>query len=227
MWRLMLLSVVLTSTCHTGEIPLKEIWALGMPGTKNVRDLEKDLWEQNTSRDFMKQSLCIKAQKLLMKRLKPDEQAPPAFFVEGTGLDALRQLVNQLEKYEKSEGEHPAVAKVPAHKELSLVFFSYGGGRYIHLDSVKQGGNRIGIDYHEVAHQSKDVTSHFAIIPVGKLEPGPGKVLIDQLPPVHQEGARVTVLKDSYKTVCSPFTFEVEEHEGECTATIRGFGLGN
>ncbi|WP_442483382.1 hypothetical protein [Aeoliella sp. SH292] len=199
-------------TVDSSGIPLKDVWALDMPGTRDVRELEKDLWKQSFSQSFLEESLSIKVQRILTKRLKPDEQAPPAFLVERTGLSALRQVVEQLELYEKDpRGKRPAVAEVPAHKELSLVFFSYARGRYVELDRVLKSENRIRIDYHYVAHQSTDVTSHFAIIPVGKLEAGTGKVLIERLPPVHQDGERVTVLNDGHKSVCSSFTFEVKE----------------
>ncbi len=199
-------------------IPLNEIWAYKMPGTRNVRELERPLADRVSSREFLEQSQSIKFQRLLMKRLEKDEVAPRAFFVRGTKLQALQNAVSEFEARTNPQYKVPAKITVPANVELSLVFFSYACGRYVHLDRVVRNENRFLIDYRYVGHISTDTTSHFAIIPVGRLEPGPGKVLVERLPPVHQDGERITVLNDGHKRVCQSFNFEVQDDEVPNTA---------
>ncbi len=86
---------------------------------------------------------------------------------------------------------------------------------YVRVDHVERKGNAIEIFYRYVPHSGKELTWHFALIPVGQLAPGNYQVKITQLPVdmslIHQTTGEVDY-KTGDKFVCKPFSFSVTEH---------------
>ena len=147
----MILFVCLES--HAKEIPLDEIWAYRMPGTKDVRKLDRvkkgTLFESPT------------VQSILFALSKRPEKAGPSFVVPGTYKEAL---LNADRAFNNGEPE-----PVTASDDITLVFFSEEHGtRYVHVKSVEQSGNVFTISYQFVSHMSAESTKHFALIPLGK-----------------------------------------------------------
>jgi hypothetical protein len=146
------------------EIPLKEVYAFGMPGTRDLQELP-------AARANGKLVESIR------KALKPElnhKEARRGFVVLGAGDDALRRAQQVLASGDEVN------AKFPAGKELSAVFFAYQSPFYVHLDKVERKDFAIRIGYRFIPHQSGETTEHFALIPLGKLPLGNYSVRVEQ-----------------------------------------------
>jgi hypothetical protein len=142
---------------ETIEIPLSEIWALHMPGMRDVQELEKGKpSNKRMMRDFGK-ALDLQPK---------DGVAKPAFAVVGTGFEALREARDIM------LGRRKPPKVLPADKELSVVFSSHEFGYYVHIHEVFIRDSSVTIKYRFVPHRTKELTRHFALIPIGKQPPG-------------------------------------------------------
>lgn len=152
------------------EIPLDQIWALNMPSTKDVRELEsrqdRDLRKTTTSRIRSK----------LMRRYEEGVKAGPCFLVIGEGKEALLNAAKVI-----VDGA-PTTEKQPTDKKLSLVFYSYPAPGYVHIDSVVRSSSTISVKFKVVIHRSAEATSHFALIPLGELQAGKYNLEILEVP---------------------------------------------
>jgi hypothetical protein len=197
------------SAAEPVTIPLKDVWALNMPGTRDVRQLEPQARDTptrtgplvNAIHDFLNP-----VNPSLSRTFRPGR----GFAVEGSGREALRRVYLALLDRQKRTGVLPA-------GEVTLAFFARSVGLYVHLDEVQREGNNVILKYHFVSHVTLDFTTHFALIPMGKLAPGEYKVQLVQLPPTTEpkssELIRIPKLAEPKwlaKIVCSPFTFEVK-----------------
>jgi hypothetical protein len=184
------------------EIPLKDIWAYSMPGTKHTAELEADL-AGNVPKGDEDQKLTLEIRRSLDKHAdKPRE----AFAVLGTGSDALEEAHAVLTGKKKQQDSFPP------NKEISIVFFSYRMGVYVHLDRVERRENKIEIHYSFVPHHSAEVTEHFALIPLRKLPSGEYSVDIIQSPidaVLLQKKLLAVDEKSAQKYVCKPFVFSI------------------
>jgi hypothetical protein len=171
------IAVLVSSAAAAEEIPLKSIWALDMPETRDIRELQpkregtKPLTDAEAAKFPVRQ-----IQRALTPRFWPPEggDAGSVFIVKGRGPKALRNAEAVfLGKTKRSE-------TIPAGSQ-SIVFYAFAIGRYVHIQSVRQDGEEIVIQYQLVPHESLDLTTHFALIPV-TLQPGPLKVKVEELP---------------------------------------------
>jgi hypothetical protein len=193
-------------------IPLKEIWAYEMPGTRNVWELEPDKFgikvrnlgsEEQIKRH--KESLTYQIVRHLVKTKRGVQ--PPGFAVLGSGKAALQEAHDVLVDGQKRLGTFPANTKI------SLAFFSKAFEYYVHLDKVEQHGNKITIRYFFVPHRESVSSAHFAVIPLGELRAGKWEVDVVRSPwpnarkySVYPEpGADADPI-----VVCRPFSFVVE-----------------
>ena len=193
-------------------IPLEQIWAHGMPGTRDVRELEPKRDTSKLSRsELLKGSLVLQIVQSLSSREWPKqgEQAGPAFAVEGVGREALANAQIFLANRGKVI-EGPSARWFPADTDLSLVFYSYSCTRYVRIVSVDQNDNQVIVKYRFVSHLSANMTTHFALIPLGKLQPGAVRVTIEQMPPVNEFGMEDTPLRNSRKYVCESTSFGIK-----------------
>ncbi len=190
------------------EIPLDTIWAAGMPGTQSVRKLEPNpnYTQLPTSEELIRDSLVARIQHILSDRPIEGEKAGEAFVVVGGGKDALKKAADVL------SGKAKPPNLVPTEADLTLVFYSYRCGRYVRLDSVERTADRIVIKYRFVSHRTSESTTHFALIPLGKMRKGAVQVEIKQLPPTTiDEPDRVSPMPDPQRIVCDSFSFRVGE----------------
>ncbi len=177
--------IVLAETTAQDEehvIPLKDIWAFQMPGTRDVHDLEPDKFGPRISKLSSAEQLKVTGKSLTSQIAthldynKPGQSALQAFAVSGIGADALREAAAVLSGKKK-----PQTLFLP-NSDLSIVFFSHPFSYYVHLDKVEQQPGRVVISYRFVPHDTKEITRHFALIPIRKLPPGKVKVDIKRLP---------------------------------------------
>jgi hypothetical protein len=166
----------------TKSIPLKDIWAYQMPGTRDVRELEPDKFGPRIRKLSSAEQLEVTGKSFLsqlgsrLQSFKPGQPAPQAFAVAGTGADALREAAAVLSGTRKSQ------LSFPENTNVSVVFFSREFNYYVHLDKVEQLPGQLSISYRFVPHETKDMTQHVALIPIGQLPPGTVKVDIKRLP---------------------------------------------
>jgi hypothetical protein len=134
-------------------IPLSEIWARDMPGTKNIDELHKQ-WQPEDIERFRR------------KPTPKEGPARPTFAVQGTGFEALRNSYEVL--IEKKDPKR----SFDENTDISIVFFSRDDNWYVHLQSVELQNETITINCDMVTHETQETTRHFALIPIGKLPSG-------------------------------------------------------
>ena len=158
------------SESETVSIPLDQIWAYRMPGTRDILKLEsgaigKRLWDAIVT--------------TLLADVSPEwpregQIARPGFAVVGAGLAALRGTDAVMVKREKPRDVFAA------DEEISLVYFSYQCEYLIELRKVERRDNEIQIQYRFVAPIDKILPAHLALIPLGKSPPGKYHVKVVQ-----------------------------------------------
>jgi hypothetical protein len=178
-------------------IPLDRIWAFRMPGTRDIQKLnpsDKDLVE------LVQQSLGRKSS---------NGDAKSGFVVQGEAKDALQQA------YDVLVSEKLDLKDVEGRKRIWIVFFSRDSSQYVHLHSIQLQANHITVRYRFVPHDSKELSRHFALIPLGNLPAGKYSVSMVNSP---MEKRYLDIgfqpMPEAYvpKIVCSSFEFTVVEN---------------
>lgn len=205
------------------EIPLKEIWAFRMPGTRDVHQLEPEVYGESSKivpvdehERRLDSSLVLQTQLALTPPANSEEgraaprlgNAKRGFAVSGVGKEALIEAHRVLVKKEKPR------RVFPADSDVSLIFFSHLSGTYVNLKSVRRLGNEVEIRYQFVPHYTSSMSAHFALIPVTGLSPGKTTVKIIQMPmdPSLVSPGNPDMFPEWEKLlICKPFAFEVSE----------------
>lgn len=157
------------STYFSQNIPLETVWALDMPGTQPMNRIQRGT-------PLLYEAAEGKLVDEIRAALKYDPRRPtagPCFAVQGTGMTALRHAHAVLVREEKLPTEFQA------GEELTLVFYSYQFGAYVHLTEVVDRGERIEIRYRFVPHETTEVTAHLALIPFVSPLPGPRTIHLE------------------------------------------------
>jgi hypothetical protein len=185
------------------RIPLKDIWAWGMPGTKDVDDLDSE-----------QKPAILKIHNVLTRNpfdLPPDQRdAGPAFALAGTEASVLQDAAAIL------AGEKKAEEKFSTDDDVWVAFYALQFGSYVHIRDVELAGNVVKVSFVFVAHKTKGISTHFALVPLGKLASGKYSVEIVQMPMDTSDFLMMKKLdKDIDKEaereyVCKPFSFSVE-----------------
>ncbi|MEX2309626.1 MAG: hypothetical protein WD738_18790 [Pirellulales bacterium] len=179
-------------------IPLDRIWAREMPGTRDIEKLDP------------KRPLVYEIRRAIGFPPK-DKEAQPAFAVLGTGLDALREAHAVFVEKKKPRDRFPAAS------EVSVVFFSYQFGPYVHVHEIARQGNIVDIRYRFVPHEEQITAEGIALIPLGKLGAGKYRVDIIQTPMEQKyldKGFRPVSEANARRIVSRSFSFAVSE-QGE------------
>lgn len=182
-------------------IPLKEVWAYGMAGTREMTDA-------------LRQDGYVSAEGPLLRDIRrnldfqPDrEQADPGFAVAGEDMVAMKAAhaaftTDEEPRSDFSESENVAV-----------VFFSYECGRTVQILDVERDGFNITIRYSFVPHEAAFTGEYFAIIPLGQLNAGHYVVKVERAP-LDQKyvdlGFRPLPEERAERIVSRSFTFDVE-----------------
>ena len=181
-------------------IALKEIWAWQMPGTKDVRKLEPE--PQRLRHD----SVAKQIRRVLSRGLRKGELAGPGFVVVGQGEQALKNVLRVL------ASNRPPRETFSAGEELSVVFFAYSSSQYVHLKNVVKHHQRLELAYELVPHKTKEVTEHFAVVSLGKLNPGKYDVEVVRMPLAQkyaEAGFKPAPQEYVDRIVCQSFSFTV------------------
>lgn len=197
----------LASEPKTVTIPLDQIWAWEMPGTRDIGQLEPNKPAKVECGPLVGEI----RQALSASRVRGTEPRA-GFAVVGTGLDALREAHAVL--VEKKQPRD----SFPVGSEITVVFFSYQAGSYVHLRHVEQRGNVVEIEYRFVPHETCEVTEHLALVPLGKLPVGDVSVRI-VLSPIGEPSLGPDFLRECIewgrRVVCRPFSFSVLADKSE------------
>ena len=180
-------------------IPLKEIWAHNMPGTRAVHELEPSNSNQRSS---------------LANQIGGSLDFTPKGQVVGKGIAVLgvdkKALSNAHAVLVKGNKPRQTFSD---GDDISLVFFSHLFSQYVHLHSVERSDKVIKISYRIVPHETKQMTAHFALIPLGKLPAGKYRVEIARLPLEEKyvsQGFKPVESRWEKRVVCQPFSFTVK-----------------
>jgi hypothetical protein len=119
------------ATSEVVTIPLDQIWANDMPGTRDIDKLDP------------KRPLAYEIRRAIGFPTR-DKEADPSFAVSGTGLEALRQAHAVLVKGKQRH------ATLPADRDVTLVFFVHETGPFVHLKMVERRDTNFDIYYHFV-----------------------------------------------------------------------------
>jgi hypothetical protein len=193
------------------EIPLSEVWALDMPGTKDVRLLEPEVYGDETKTlpttkryELLNQSLI--QQVLGSLELEVPRRPMQGFLVASNVRDSLSKVSVLLAASKK-----PPTA-FESDKELTLVFYSLQTGTDVHLTSVNLKGNQINIEFRFVPHFTDEMSTHFALIPLPKLSAGKYKVRIHEAPVLNFQDWGVNQFNPEWrkKFICKDFEFKIE-----------------
>lgn len=194
-----LIVALLATSVRAEEIPLSSIWAYSMPGSKDVVELEPARLS-NSPKDLL--SVKIK------NSLSPPNKPGDAFIVRGANYNALQEAFDILVDKQKPGTEFKTGEK------LTLVFYSFSWGGYVHIHDVERTKNVIKIRYQVKPHTTKETTSHFALIPLEKLTAGKYQVETENIPLGKEfDGWPVKPLtkKELDEYVCKGFSFSVSE----------------
>ena len=133
--------------CRPQPIPLDQIAASNMPGTRPLEGLAAE-------RAFAALSLS-----------EAGAPRPTVFFVSGRGDMALDEAAAVL------GGKAPARVLPPAEGPVSVVFASRPFGAYVHLTGCERRGNTLELRYAVVPHRTREMTAHLALISLEDLIP--------------------------------------------------------
>jgi hypothetical protein len=139
-------------------IPLDQVWALDMPGTRPMNrtqtgDPPAYVAPEGRLADEIRAALSSGKSGA---RFDPG----PGFAVHGHGLAALREAHAVL------VGGRLRQTSFRAGEPVSLVFFAREFNYYVHLAGVERCGPDVQITYRFVPHRTKELSSHFALIPL-------------------------------------------------------------
>jgi len=217
---------------ETVMIPLGQIWALDMPRTKSIRKLEAEtqpelllgisLEERRARSRTLWTDIAVSLASESTDWPSEGQTARSGFAVLGIGKEAFQNAHKILVK-----GEQPQQSFVAGDK-VSLVFFSYGMGAYVHIREVKKSGHEIEIGYRFAIPSDKIRSVHVALIPLDDaalpLSVGNYVVQLKTLPSANElgDGTFKTVEdRERYPSVnewaarfvCHPYSFSIRQIE--------------
>jgi len=193
---------------ETVVIPLDQIWALDMPGTRPMQYRHTGNQYESTEGPLLWEIRNFLQKMPAKKWPEKIEEAPSGFPVLGTGLEALNLAHTVLVKNEEP------LKTFSSESEVSLVFFSYRSDWHTYLHRVEREGNRIEIRYHFTPHLRQRKSVHIALIPLGKLPSGKYQVSVVRSP-LEQRfidlGFKPTNPVKPRCCVCKSFSFAIEK----------------
>ncbi len=184
-------------------IPLSEIWAYNMPGTRDIRELQADKIPVSGDGPLVEQ-----IRRSLSKDRPKGKAAGKGFAVLGTGLEALREAHTVLVEGRKPRNSFPGGSKI------SLVFFSHLSSCYVHLHQVNRQRTTITIRYQFVPHETKEMTTHIALIPIKGLLEDEYRIHVTQSPMERkfvESGFKQIDAAQARSIACGPFSFQLND----------------
>lgn len=146
--RLLVLPILITCVCSAyaeeiEQVPLSEIWALDMPGTKDIHGL--DFGEQYPRQNVgwgpteyqESRETAINEMFVALSEKLPSEVAPRAFiFPHQPSVPILKRVSENLRRAKKYEVIEFEPKEFRNDSDMTLVFFSYPSSYYVHVKEV-------------------------------------------------------------------------------------------
>jgi hypothetical protein len=213
----------------SSEIPLDQIWAYDMPGTRDIRELEPELvgaQTKNLPPEKKQQRSAFSVVTSVVNRLgiltnnAALTSPKPGFAVLGSDLDPLRTAYDILSGKQDRDS-------FPIGSEWSVVFFCLPSKYSVVIDAAQKrttfsNKHRVEVFYRFVPNKSNVLTAHLAIIPIGKMPAGRIEVRFIQDPMIERLDFRgLGLIDDKYAddVVCK--SFEVEGLNGDNAAAPK------
>ncbi|BBO33404.1 hypothetical protein [Lacipirellula parvula] len=185
-------------------LPLKEVWALAMPGTKAFPSTHKDDAGNYVSSDGQVSQQLNEA----FASVARSKESTEGFVVAGTGIDSLKALTQALQN---STGKRDAFT---TEEELNIVFYALEYGSDVHLTNITRDKSEITLSYRFAPHFEANVSSNLAVIPLGKMPQGNYSVKLARQP-LERKYQTLKVKnpskKEASRVVCKPFRFTVND----------------
>lgn len=194
-------------TSKVVEIPLKEVWALDMPGMRPINELEPGERIGAAKMAYGPLTMGILEYAQVGRHSHGRRIGPngPGMAVAGRDLAALETAHALLTGKQK-----PATS---ISGEVTIVFHTIAAAPFIRLDSGQRRGKTITIAYHFYFTPTLEGHSPFALIPVGELEPGKYDVRFHENSYETADRREKVARKDTSRlvreVVCKDFSFEV------------------
>ncbi len=209
------------------EIPLETIWALDMPGTRDIEGIDLPSvpqrsfpgWGFDEFKQF-RQDVIERLRNALSA--KPSSEEALSGFVVSVPpkADLLGVLNLQVTAGLKGKASFGGRNAIPSDQDAYLIFYSHPASYYVRLKSVKRQGRTIDVEYFFEPHYTLESSVHFAMIPLGKLEAGEYEIRISQAPMdekfIRAGFIRVTDFQ-AKRFVSRPFTFTVYDRPAPVT----------
>jgi hypothetical protein len=193
------------------EIPLERVWALDMPDTRSVRDLEPDIDVAKLSAaELAKRSLVTQIGMSLLRHPDPkeNEAAGKGFAVAGDGLAELQPATSVI-----ADGkERPEL--FGTNDSITLAFYSFPTKGLVQLETVRRLDKSVTISFRIVPQAAPAARSHFALIPLGRLPPAKYSVDLRALPLDERfvdAGIKPMTPAEIHRSVCESFSFLVRD----------------
>ena len=174
------------------EIPLENIWAFDMPGTRDIAGIPLPEMDEKRRPGLDHESYRNQRAnyiELMRQHLtaKPSSvRSLPGFVIpHRVDLHTLQQASSRLQVSKKLGMSYP-LGQIPAseypvsEEDMTLVFFSHPAAYHVLLTEVVRNGNEVIVRYRFRPHFSVESTVHFAFIPLGKLPAGKYQVKFEQ-----------------------------------------------
>ena len=174
------------------HVPLEQVWAYRMPATKDIAELDDD---------ESYGGLTEKIRRRLSKLSRVRNKVPRSCLVlAGTPEQAVEKA------YELLSSDDDVSPESITGDRFYLFFFTHNVGSYVHLHEISMAKKTIAVTFVFQPHSTRNITTHYALIPLGKLHPGQYEVQISQVAP---KGA--TPLKPEWveQAICKSVKFQV------------------
>lgn len=197
------------------EIPLDQIWGFNLPGTRDIAGIPLPEGNEKVEDDAAlrkERERRIEDIRRALAAKQPTERSLPGFvYPRRPDFFTLRAVASQLLSDANGLNREGVIQRsFPRGDELTLIFFSHPASYYVRLRKVEQKGNTFLVHYQLEPHKSAEVTSHFALIPLGKLAAGEYTVDFHRIPEDRKYlEAGFDLVTDSSPIVCDTFSFTV------------------
>ncbi len=141
-------------------VPVEAIWALDMPGTRDIRELDAP---------------ADPIVETVVKEISEIRRHDCCYAVRGEGGDALRDFLRVRTRVENWH-------RLPAAEPISLVFFTRPTHDAVVVDRVERTGARFRLFFRFAPRDAADASPGLAVIPVGRLPIGQYAVTPERVP---------------------------------------------
>ncbi len=178
-----------------GAIPLDEVWAVDMPGTRPINRTQAGDPPTYTAPEGQLADEILAA----LRRGASASDTGECFAVAGEGMDALRAVHAVL------VGGKVRHTSFGAGEPITIAFFSYPYPSYIHLVGAEQD-QAIQLQFAVVPRETREPTANFALVPVQFAKIGTSHVGVRL---EHELAAATTPVLP--RIVCRSFSFDVSQ----------------